>query len=153
MKFYSFSNRVNNIIEKCFSKFNAIVQMLCILFVEVMQVASHQLGYAKGWRRYSFFLFTKQFLLYHTEGMKFWPAWYFICFAIYLTTNDGNFISIPFIDLAIFSIQWSKLVVEVPMDQVPCKTIGISYLYCVLHTHMLTNAKSVLTFEIGVIPW
>ena len=39
-----------------------------------------------------------------------------------------------------------------PTDQVPCKTIGISYLQCALHTHMLTNAKSVLTFEIGVIP-
>ena len=41
---------------------------------------------------------------------------------------------------------------EVPTDQVPCKTIGISYLHCALHTHMLTNAKSVSTFEIGVIP-
>ena len=40
-----------------------------------------------------------------------------------------------------------------PTDQVPCKTIGISNLHCALHTHMLTNAKSVLTFEIGVIPW
>ena len=40
-----------------------------------------------------------------------------------------------------------------PTDQVPCKTMGISNLHCALHTHMLTNAKRVLTFEIGVIPW
>ena len=33
-------------------------------------------------------------------------AWLiFICLAIYLTAIDDNFISIPFIDLAIFSIQ------------------------------------------------
>ena len=40
-------------------------------------------------------------------------------------------------------------------DQVPCKTIGISNLHGALHTHMLTNARSVLTFEIlvGVVPW
>ena len=82
--------------------------------------------------------------------MKCRPGWYFICLAIYLTTIDDNFICIPFIDLAIFSIQWSKSGVEVPTDQVPCKTIGISNLHCALHTHMLTNAKSVLTFEIGV---
>ena len=90
--------------------------------------------------------------------MKCWPGWYFICLSIYLTTFDDNFISIPFIDLAIFSIQWSKSVVEVPTnqgptDQLPCKTIGISNLHYALHTHMLTNAKSVVTFEIGVIPW
>ena len=35
------------------------------------------------------------------------------------------------------------------MDQVPCKTKGISNLHCELHTHMLTNDKSVFTFEIG----
>ena len=40
-----------------------------------------------------------------------------------------------------------------PTDQVPYKTIGISNLHCALHTHMLTNAISVSTFEIGVIPW
>ena len=39
-----------------------------------------------------------------------------ICLAIYLTTIDDNCISIPFIDLAIFSIQWSKSGVEVPTD-------------------------------------
>ena len=37
------------------------------------------------------------------------------------------------------------------MDQVPCKTIGISK-HCALHTHMLTNAKIDITFEIGIIP-
>ena len=40
-----------------------------------------------------------------------------------------------------------------PTDQVLCKTIGISNLHCALHTRMLTNAKSILNFEIGVIPW
>ena len=35
-------------------------------------------------------------------------------------------------------------------DQVPCKTIGISNLHCALHTQMLKNSKSVVTFEIGV---
>ena len=37
--------------------------------------------------------------------MKCWPGWYFIYLAIYLTPIDDNFISIPFIDFAIFSIQ------------------------------------------------
>ena len=41
-----------------------------------------------------FLVFSKQFLLYHWEGMKSWPGWYFICLAIYLATIDGNFISI-----------------------------------------------------------
>ena len=40
-----------------------------------------------------------------------------------------------------------------PTDQVPCKTKGISNLLCALHTHMLTIAKSVVSFEIGVILW
>ena len=48
---------------------------------------------------------------------------------------------------------WRCLRISMPTDQVPCKTIGISNLHCALHTHMLTNAKSVLTSEIGVIPW
>ena len=48
---------------------------------------------------------------------------------------------------------WRRLRIRMPTDQVPCKTIGISNLHCALHTHMLTNAKSVVTFEIGVIPW
>ena len=34
-----------------------------------------------------------------------------------------------------------------------CETIRISNLHCALHTHMLTNATSVVTFEIGIIPW
>ena len=38
---------------------------------------------------------------------------------------------------------WRCLPIRVPTDQVPCKTIGISNLHCALHTHMLTNAKSV----------
>ena len=126
-------------------------------FVQVPWVESHQLRYTKGWRRYSFFMFLKQFLSYHTIGVKCWPGWYFICLAIYLTTIDDNFISIPFIDLAIFSIQWSQgwrfLQINVPTDQVPCKTIGISNLHCALHTHLLTNAKSVVSFEIGIIQW
>ena len=40
-----------------------------------------------------------------------------------------------------------------PTDQIPCITIGISNLHCALHTYMLTNAKSVVNFEIGIIPW
>ena len=44
--------------------------------------------YAKGWRRYSLFMLSKQFLLYHTEGRKCWPNWYFICLSIYPTTYD-----------------------------------------------------------------
>ena len=41
-----------------------------------------------------------------------------------------------------------------PTDQVGLlsKTIGISNEHCALHTPMLSRAKSVLTFEIGVIP-
>ena len=108
------------------------------------KVASHQFRYIKGWRRYSFFMFSKQFLSYHKEGVKL-PGWYFICLVIYLTTINDIFISIQFINLAIFSIPWSKSGVEVPTDQVLCKTMGISKLHCALHTHMLTNAKSVLT--------
>ena len=41
---------------------------------------------------------------------------------------------------------------EVPTDQVPCKTTGISNLHCALHTHIVTNAKSVLTFETFEVP-
>ena len=48
---------------------------------------------------------------------------------------------------------WRCLRISVPMDQIPCKTIGISNLHCALHTHTLTNAKSIVTFEIGIIPW
>ena len=40
---------------------------------------------------------------------------------------------------------------NVPTDQIPCKTIGISNLHCALHTHMLTNVKSIVVSEIGVI--
>ena len=32
------------------------------------------------WLHYSFSMFSKQFLLYHKEGVKCWPGWYFICF-------------------------------------------------------------------------
>ena len=43
---------------------------------------------------------------------------------------------------------------QVPTKLVPCKTIiVISNSHSALHTHMLTNAKSVLTFEIGIILW
>ena len=48
---------------------------------------------------------------------------------------------------------WRCLRIRMPTDQVPCKTKGISNLLCALHTHMLTNAISVVIFEIGVIPW
>ena len=51
------------------------------------------------------------------------------------------------------SQEWRCLRIRMPTDQIQCKTIGISNLHCALHTHMPTNAKSVLTFEIGVIPW
>ena len=115
------------------------------------------LGVGKRVEALQFFHVFKTILIvsYDTEGMK---CWYFICFSIYLTTIDDNFISIPLINLAIFSIQWSKSGwkfqrINVPTDQVPCKTIGISNLHCALHTHMLTIAKSVLSFEIGVILW
>ena len=109
-------------------------------------------GYAKGWSCYSFSMFSKQFLLYHKEGVKCWPGWYFIFLEIYLATIDDSFISIPFIDLEIFSIQWIKSGVEVPTAQVPTeqvawKTIGISNLHRALHTHILTNAKSVGTLK------
>ena len=50
-----------------------------------------------------------------------WSAWYFICLVIYLTTINDSFISIPFIDLKIFSIRWIKSVVDVPTEQVSCK--------------------------------
>ena len=105
-----------------------------------------------------FLMFSKQFLLYHKEGVKCWPGWYFICLVIYVTTIDDSFISIPFTDLEIFSIQWIKSgvkvpTVQVPTEQVPCKTTGISNLHSALHTHMLTNAKSAVTFEIGIIHW
>ena len=120
-----------------------------IVFEMTIEVANHQLRYTKGWRRYSFFMFSKQFLSYHKERIKCWPGWYFICLVIYLTTIDDNFISIPFIILRYFQFHevsqgWSFVRISVPTDQVPCKTIGISKLHCALHTHMLTNAKSVL---------
>ena len=75
-----------------------------------------------------------------------------------MTIIDDSFISIPLIDLVIFSIQWIKSGVEVstgqvPTEQVPCKTIEFSNLHCALHMHVLTNAKSVLTFKIGIITW
>ena len=82
--------------------------------------------YKKGGGVTVFFMFSKQFLSYYKERMQCLPGWYFISFVIYLTTIDNNIMSIPFIDLAIFSIQWSKSGVEVPTDQVPCKTIGIT---------------------------
>ena len=47
---------------------------------------------------------------------------------------------------------WRCLRIRMPTDQVPCKTIGISNLHCALHMHMPTNARSAITFEIGVIP-
>ena len=37
-------------------------------------------------------------------------------------------------------------------DQVLCKITGISDLHCAMYRHMQTNAKSVVTFEIGIIP-
>ena len=123
------------------------------------RVASHQLVHIKGWRRYSFFyVFQNDSYRIIKKGWNVDLVDIFICLAIYLTSIDGNFISTPFIDLAIFSIQWRKSGVEVttdqgPTDQIPCKSIGISDLHCALHPHMLTNAKSVVTFEIGVIPW
>ena len=55
-----------------------------------------------------FFMFSKQFLLYHKDGVKCWPGLYITSLIIYLTTIDDSFISIPFVDLEIFSIQWIK---------------------------------------------
>ena len=75
---------------------------------------------------------------------------------IYLTTIEDYYISIPF-DLAIFSIQWIKSVVEVPTDvflrikyRVKLSWFLICTVYC---THAYANvAKSVSTFKIGIIP-
>ena len=50
---------------------------------------------------------------------------------IYLTTIDNNFISIPFIDLAIFSIQLVRLGRDVPTYQVP-PTLEISSVNCTI---------------------
>ena len=98
-----------------------------------------------------FFHVFKTLLLYHKEKVKCWPGWYFICLLIYLTAIDASFISNTFIDSAIFSIQWVKSGVAVPTDQVPGKTIVISNLHCALHMHMLKNAISVLSLELGII--
>ena len=65
---------------------STLVRFLCSKSIDDWRKnSSHQLGYTKGWRRYSF-LFSKQFLSYHKEGVKCWPGWYFICLVIHLTT-------------------------------------------------------------------
>ena len=93
-------------------------------------------------------MFSKQFVLYHKEGMKCWPGWYFIC-------SDNNYwrqINISFIDLEIFSIQWIKSGVEVPKKQVPCKTIRISSLQCTLHTRVLKMLRVFYLLKLASYP-
>ena len=47
---------------------------------------------------------------------------------------------------------WRRLRIRMPRIRYRVKLYGF-LIYTALHTHMLTNAKSVVTFEIGIIPW
>ena len=91
-------------------------------------VLCHALGIENGWRRYSFHVFKTIFivLLYHKERATL--TW--LMFGNLRARIDESFISVPFIDFAIFLIEWIKSGVEVPADQVPteqapCYGIGI----------------------------
>ena len=74
-------------------------------------------GVCKRVEALQFFHVFKTILIVSKGRGKCWPGCYFICLVIYLTPTDESFISIPFIDLAIYSIQRIKSGVEVPMEQ------------------------------------
>ena len=128
--------------------FTLFLQSFLIIFMKSLKIWSLELGYAKGWRVTGFFfhVFKTIFIVSKRRG---WSVDLVgissVRLIIYLTTIDDGFISIPFIDLEILSIQWIRSGVEVPMlqvptEQVPCKTIGISNLHFAFHMHMLKNA-------------
>ena len=115
-----------------------------------------QLVHINGWRRYSFFLFSKQFLSYHWLRRNEMLIW--LIFHLFGNLSDNNWRQYHLSILRYFQFNevsqgWRCLRIRMPTNQVPCRTKGISNLHCALHMHMLTNAKSVVTFEIGLIPW
>ena len=122
-------------------------------------VASHQLVHIKGWRCYSFFscfqnnsycIIKKGWnvdLINVSSVLQFiWQQLTTILLVYHLSI-------LRYFQFNEVSQGWRCLRIRMPMDQVPCKTMGICNLHCALHTPMLTRAKSVLTFEIGIIPW
>ena len=109
-------------------------------------------GIQKGGDVTFFSCFQNNFISYHKEVVTCWPGWYFICLVIYLTTIDNNFISIPFIYLAIFN-SMNEVRGGVFLQIKYHVKLNKFLIYTALHTHILTNAKSVWTFEMGIILW
>ena len=123
-------------------------------------VASQQLVHIKGCRRYSFFFLCFQNNSYriikkgwNVDLVDISSVWQFIWQQLTTILLEYHLSILRYFQFNEVSQGWRCLRIRMPTDQVPCKTIGISNLHCVLHTHMVTNAKSVVTFEIGVIPW